>query len=278
MHKLVAWISSGLLAAALVAGAVVLAGGYDVAATTEHWQWVYSLLETTMRQSVQRRARELVVPAGFADADSLARGAACFREHCLQCHGAPGVARGAAGLGQQPLAGPLEQAARDLRPHELYWIVRHGVRMSGMPAWEFRLGEADLWAVTGFVTRLPQWSPAEVAARLAGAAGEACTREGEEDVPAAAPDAERGRRALYQYACNACHTIPGVVGSARQVGPPLAGIARRGLLPRGLANTPDNLAAWLRHPKAIDPQTAMPELGVSARDARDMAAYLGTLD
>jgi cytochrome c len=67
---------------------------------------------------------------------------------------------------------------------------------------------------------------------------------------------ERGKIALTQYACQACHLIPGITGSQTFVGPPLEGI---------------------RHPKSIDPQTAMPDMGVTEEHARDMAAYLSTL-
>ena len=82
---------------------------------------------------------------------------------------------------------------------------------------------------------------------------------------------------MTQYACNACHTIPGITGSSPQVGPPLKGLASRRVIAGKLVNTPDNLVKWLRHPKAVKPQTAMPDMGVSEADARDMAAYLGAL-
>jgi len=82
---------------------------------------------------------------------------------------------------------------------------------------------------------------------------------------------------LYQYACNTCHTIPGITGSQPLVGPPLGGIASRQVIAGRLANTPANMVAWITHPQQIDPATAMPDLGVNGRDAVDMAAYLATL-
>ncbi|RZA13030.1 MAG: c-type cytochrome, partial [Proteobacteria bacterium] len=91
-------------------------------------------------------------------------------------------------------------------------------------------------------------------------------------------DMARGKRALYQYACNACHTIPGVTGSAPNVGPPLASMAKRQVIGGKLANTPDNMVRWLRHTREVDPLTAMPNMGMSERDARDVAAYLATLN
>lgn len=96
--------------------------------------------------------------------------------------------------------------------------------------------------------------------------------------PGVAGDPARGKLALTQYACHACHRIPGVTGSAVYVGPSLDGFADRRIIARNLPNTPANLARWIREPQKIDPHTAMPALGVSERDARDMVAYLLTLD
>ena len=93
----------------------------------------------------------------------------------------------------------------------------------------------------------------------------------------AAPDAERGRRAIAQYACIACHEIPGVIDRGAAVGPPLDGVGARQFLAGVLPNTPENMVRWLRSPPAVNPRTAMPELGLSERDARDIAAYLSTL-
>jgi cytochrome c2 len=95
------------------------------------------------------------------------------------------------------------------------------------------------------------------------------------DKPAA--DAERGRLLLRQFGCGGCHRIPGVADAQGNVGPPLEGVARRVYLAGMLPNSPAAMARWIRTPKAIDPRTAMPELGVSEAHARDMVAYLQTL-
>jgi cytochrome c2 len=106
----------------------------------------------------------------------------------------------------------------------------------------------------------------------------ACGREAD-GAPAVttAADAERGRVALHQHACSACHTIPGVTGGHVHVGPPLEGMASRRLIAGVLANTPENMARWLVHTQQVKPGTAMPQLGVPERDARDIAGYLATL-
>ena len=88
---------------------------------------------------------------------------------------------------------------------------------------------------------------------------------------------ERGRDAMRKYGCQSCHTIPGVIGARALVGPPLEGIAGRSFIGGVLTNSPENMMAWLRDPPAHAPRTAMPNLGVTEKDARDMTAYLYTL-
>ena len=90
-------------------------------------------------------------------------------------------------------------------------------------------------------------------------------------------DPARGRIALSQYACRACHIIPGVTGSEVHVGRSLEDLGDRQYVGGKLPNNQANLVRWIRDPQAIDPNTAMPAMGVSERDALDMSAYLLTL-
>jgi cytochrome c oxidase assembly factor CtaG/cytochrome c2 len=87
----------------------------------------------------------------------------------------------------------------------------------------------------------------------------------------------RGRETIRNYGCQSCHTIPGVTGAHSLVGPPLAGIASRSYIAGVLSNTPVHMIEWLRNPPGIDSKTAMPNMNVTERDARDIAAYLYTL-
>ncbi|MCL4182945.1 MAG: c-type cytochrome [Burkholderiaceae bacterium] len=239
-----------------------------------HTRPVYALLQATKRESIRRQARDVAPPHA---AHAWQRGALCYREHCAACHGAPGVAPQPFALGLQPVPPSLTGAARAWSLREIYWIVRHGIKMTGMPAWRYRMTDADLWSVAGFVSQLADWTP-ERWARQAAASGTArCERVDGDARPLRPADAERGRRAIPQHGCTACHVIAGVVGAPVHVGPPLAGFARRERLPGGLAATPDNLVRWLRDPAALDAHTAMPALGLDEQDAHDIAAYLRTL-
>jgi cytochrome c2 len=177
----------------------------------------------------------------------------------------------------QPVPGPLVDAARRWKPAEMYWIIRHGIKMSGMPAWEYHMAEQDLWATVAFLAELPRMTPRDYDNWMAQAAAAGIgdgAAAGSRTVPGRPA---RGRVALTQYACHACHMIPGVTGSKVWVGPPLKGIASRALIAGRLPNSSANLARWVREPSHVEPRTAMPVLGVSEQDALDIAAYLQTL-
>ena len=279
-------VAATLLACALagvLGGWIVLKSGwYNIGATRQHWQPVYTLLEQGMHESVRHHAREVVAPAvlaGGAAQAQLAAGAGLYRQHCAQCHGAPGVAQEAIGKSMQPIPGPLVEAARRWQASELYWITRHGIKMSGMPAWGHHLDEEQLWAVVAFLRQLPAISTQQYA-RLASAPAllNDAVPATHKRAPGKATSIERGKVALTQFACQACHMIPGITGSTVHVGPPLDKLAQRGYLAGRLPNTEAHLQQWIRDPQAIKPRTAMPDLGVGVDDARDMAAYLLSLD
>ena len=90
-------------------------------------------------------------------------------------------------------------------------------------------------------------------------------------------NADRGKQLVSQYGCTACHIVPGVAGPRGMVGPPLEHIGSRTLIAGKIPNNPDNLMRWLQNPQAFDPANAMPNLGVTPQDAKDLAAFLYTL-
>lgn len=88
------------------------------------------------------------------------------------------------------------------------------------------------------------------------------------------PDPERGRELANTSGCGACHIIGGVHEANGTIGPPLTGIAQRSYIAGMLPNTPQNLALWIRVPQSVKPGNAMPDLGLSTREAEDIAAFL----
>lgn len=153
---------AGTALAGAVAGLVVLRGGfYDVSATTQHFPAVYSVLSEGLQYSVRNHAKEIRVPERIGSPEQLLRGAALYQANCVQCHGAPAVAPSRHGMSMQPAPGPLVDADVNWKTRELYWITKNGIKMSGMPAWEYHLSEDDLWAVVAFVAAMPSMTPAD---------------------------------------------------------------------------------------------------------------------
>jgi mono/diheme cytochrome c family protein len=259
-----------VIAMLLAAAAAFYAGVYDISATDQHLAPTYWLLDSGMRRSVRQRAADIAVP-DLARPAQIERGLALFRQHCVQCHGAPGAAPEPFALGMTPAPANLAHTAREWAPAEVFWVVKQGIKMTGMPAWKYRMLDEDIWAIVSFMRELPGLSPEQYRALKAPRVTAV------EPAAPEVPDAGRGRKAINQYACATCHRIPGIVGANAPVGPPLERIGARGLIAGALPNTPENMARWLRHPQAVNPKSAMPDLGVSERDARDIAAYLATL-
>ena len=89
-------------------------------------------------------------------------------------------------------------------------------------------------------------------------------------------DPSRGEAMFIQYGCGSCHALKDVRSATGTVGPPLDGIALRVIIGGHLSNTPENMEKWIRDPQHVSPGTAMPDLGVSEGDARDITAFLYT--
>jgi cytochrome c len=119
-----------------------------------------------------------------------------------------------------------------------------------------------------------------LAALAASAFAGGCVGGKSEDVDARVVpgDAVAGARVIRQVGCGACHKIPGIREARGPLGPPLSAFAARTFIAGRLPNTPENLALWIRSPRSVEPRTAMPNLGLSETEARNVAAYLYTHD
>ena len=106
----------------------------------------------------------------------------------------------------------------------------------------------------------------------------ACNRETKTEAKmATGGDPARGKAAIDRYGCTACHSIPGIAGPKGMVGPSLEHFGSRAYIAGKFANNPETLIKWLQNPPAFDPNTAMPNMGITEPDSRDIAAYLYTL-
>lgn len=257
----------------LVGFVILLSGAYSTAATTQHFKITHRLLDAGLRYSVRAYARNIEAPRLDAPG-MLERGAACYHRYCVQCHGGPGIAPSAEGRGQLPIASNLTQSAREWPAPWLYYVTRKGIRMSGMPAWEFRMSDHSLWSTVAFLQQLPQLTVEDYTAITSVADSQSCEPASE---LTAEPNLEYAKVVFRQYACHSCHQIEGVVGPKSRVGPRLAQWSRRGYIAGSLPNTRQNLIRFIRAPQSVREGTLMPDLQVSEAHAAIMADYLLTL-
>ena len=254
----------------IVGAIVLLSGAFTTAATRQHFRVTHRVLDLGLEFSVNQRVEDISAPP-LDEPGMRELGAACYREHCATCHGAPGVAPGAAALGMLPVPTNLAHVAREKSPEWLYYVTREGVRMTGMPAWEYRLSERSLWSTIAFLETLPSLDKVRYDAVVRSTDGIVC--ESRATIPDPAVNAEV---LLRQYGCHTCHRIEGVVGPQVETGPPLVDWHRRAYIAGVLPNTRANLVRWIVEPTRVSPQTLMPDLGVAPAHARAMADFLFT--
>jgi mono/diheme cytochrome c family protein len=154
-----------VVAAAVGGAGFIYSGLYDVAASTPHWSATTWLLKTARARSIAYHAAGVMAPPGLDDTAMIEAGVAHFAAHCAICHGAPGVPRGDIAKGLYPSPPGLSRAAVEYGAGELFWILKHGIKMSGMPSWQDH-SDAELWATVAFLERLPAMTEAEYARLL----------------------------------------------------------------------------------------------------------------
>ena len=153
-----ALVTVALLVLIGAAAVGIYAGLYNIAADVPHTQPVYWLLETIRGRSVASHARNIIVPSDLDDSNRISRGAGQYAEMCSGCHLAPGMKRTEISQGLYPRAPELRRKTT-LTPAEQFWVVKHGIKMTGMPAWGVTHDEDLLWDVVAFVRKLPELTP-----------------------------------------------------------------------------------------------------------------------
>jgi mono/diheme cytochrome c family protein len=139
----------------------IYSGIYNIAASEPHFGAVRWVLHTTMMNSVRYHARDIVAPP-LSDPSLVDTGFRHYQETCVQCHGAPGVEPSELGKGLTPPPPKLTKEGHHAwTPAELFWIVKHGIKMTGMPAWGATHKDDELWAIVAFMQQLPELSPEE---------------------------------------------------------------------------------------------------------------------
>lgn len=150
-----------VLAVILLAGvAFVHSGIYDVAASTPDNGFIAETLRRTQHSSVERRAEGIQVPK-LDDPDMIKRGLIHYYEMCVVCHGAPGMKPSEIAQGLNPYPPELAEKAEPDEAAEWFWIVKHGIKMTGMPGFGVTHSDEEIWALIAFLQQMPKLSPEE---------------------------------------------------------------------------------------------------------------------
>ncbi len=159
--KFLSGMLAGLLLLGLAAAAFVLSGVFDVSATVHPSKLEKKLAGAALDRSVARRAPKTANPVA-PSSEALRAGLVHYRAVCMTCHGAPGVDASDIGIGLNPPAPDLTLRKVQKRTDgELFWLVSHGIRMTGMPAFGPTHEDEEMWKIVAFLRHLPEITPEE---------------------------------------------------------------------------------------------------------------------
>lgn len=156
----VAFVVIAAIALIIAAAGFIYFGVYNIAADDPHTRPVYSMLESLRDRSIAVHSQNIAAPANLSDPKRISSGAALYTEMCSGCHLGPGVERSEMSQGLYPQAPELAKTT-DLSPAEQFWIIKHGIKMTAMPAWGKTHDDRLIWDMVAFVRKLPGLSPAQ---------------------------------------------------------------------------------------------------------------------
>ncbi len=162
---------AGLCVLALF-GAVLFVyfGVFSVAADVPHSRPFYQLMETVRERSITVGARGIQVPS-LNDSQLIVAGGADYAEMCAGCHLQPGVKDVLLRTGMYPQPPDLTKTRRS-DPAQTFWIIKHGLKMSAMPAWGATHNDQEIWALVAFLRQLPRLTPAQYQVLTGGGEGD----------------------------------------------------------------------------------------------------------
>jgi cytochrome c553 len=160
LARIAAWTIGGLVLLAVGALLFAWSGLYSVAASRGHWAPVRWFLTFAMQNSVETHAPETPVPP-LADPGLVQLGAAHYYGGCAPCHGAPGDPGSPVVNRMLPEPPPLAGAAHEWTANELFWIVKNGIKYTGMPAWPAEERADEVWPLVAFLQQLPRMNAEE---------------------------------------------------------------------------------------------------------------------
>lgn len=156
------------LAIAAFAGAFIFTGLYNIGADAPHYQPVYMALQQLRDRAIKHHARNIVVPADLNSPARIATGAGLYTEMCTGCHLGPGLEKTEMSQGLYPQAPELARG-QDQTAAEQFWTIKHGVKLSAMPAWGKTHDDQLIWDMVAIVRALPKMTPEQYKAVVASA-------------------------------------------------------------------------------------------------------------
>jgi mono/diheme cytochrome c family protein len=160
LYKRLAWAGIAGFAIALLLAILAFSGSYNVAADAPHWRPVAWLLQTVRDRSIAAQAKGIAVPADLGAAARAIAGAGLYNEMCSGCHLGPGLEPSEISHGLYPRAPELSRGSR-LSPAEEFWVIKHGIKMTGMAAWGPTHDDTLIWNMVAFLQKLPSLSAAQ---------------------------------------------------------------------------------------------------------------------
>ncbi len=157
-----------IVAVATLAGAIVYAGIYNIGADSPHWRMTYMGLEQVRERAIEHHSRDIVPPRDLGSALRVSQGAGLYKEMCTGCHLGPGMEKSELSQGLYPPA-PEFARASPRSPQQQFWIIKHGVKFSAMPAWGVTHDDNLIWDMVSFIRALPKMTPEQYQAALASA-------------------------------------------------------------------------------------------------------------
>jgi mono/diheme cytochrome c family protein len=149
------WIAFGVLAVAVLGGlGFAYSGAYNVGADDPHTRPVYALMETVRERSIAARAADLAVPDDLSSEARIRQGAGNYNAMCMGCHLAPGMSETELSRGLYPKPPNLTKETVDAAA--AFWVIKHGIKASGMPAWGESMADEYIWNMAAFLQRLPR--------------------------------------------------------------------------------------------------------------------------
>lgn len=163
------WIAVLGLALLLLLAGFVWSGAYDVGADDPHTRPVRSLLELVRDRSIAVRASGVDVPPDLDDPARITQGAGNYDAMCATCHLAPGI--GGTELSRGLMPAPPDLTRGEVDAAGAYWVVKHGIKASGMPAWGRNMEDRYIWNLVAFLKVLPSLDDARYASLVAASGG-----------------------------------------------------------------------------------------------------------